>query len=139
MGIETAPLDVEEATEPPICAYSQEHKSQYHSHPRDVKDTHDIEKASPLPEQADETVRHPGQDLPSTSDHAHTIDPSSLSAILNVDLQCVALSCITICLRVEGLIIIVMDFQTPRRPLASHATGQIVSGRWRDYPHGRSS
>lgn len=100
MGIEIAPLDVEEATEPPICAYSQEHKSQYHSHPRDVKDTHDIEKASPLPEQADETVHHPEKGLPSTSDHAHTIDPSSLSRILNVDLQCVAPSFMTICFRV---------------------------------------
>ena len=136
MGIETAPLDVEEATEPPICAYSQEHKSQHHNHPRDVKDTHDIEKVSTLPEQADETVRRPEKDLPSTSDHAHTIDPFSLSAILNVDLQCVYLS---FCPKVEALIIIDMGFQTRRQLLASRGMGPIASGRWRDYPYGRSS
>ncbi|KAL5336585.1 hypothetical protein BJX70DRAFT_372346 [Aspergillus crustosus] len=94
MGIETSPLDVEESTEPPICAYSREHKSQHHNHPGDVKDTHDIEKAvypqetaPPQDETQTSTNRDSKQDLPSPTHHAHTIDPSSLSAILNVDFQ----------------------------------------------------
>ncbi|KAL4920649.1 hypothetical protein BDW62DRAFT_162019 [Aspergillus aurantiobrunneus] len=93
MGIDTAPLDVEESTEPPICAYLQEHNPQHHSHSRDVKDTLDIEKAAYSQGQSlDEALQattsgHSGQDLPSPTDHAHTIDPSSLSAILDVDLQ----------------------------------------------------
>ncbi|KAL4778485.1 hypothetical protein BJX76DRAFT_362687 [Aspergillus varians] len=95
MGIETAPLDVEESTEPPICVYSQEHQSQHHSHPRDVKDAHDIEKAAypegqaQLQDKAEQItpVCHTVQDLPSSADHAHTLGPSSLSGILDVDLQ----------------------------------------------------
>ncbi|KAL4873912.1 hypothetical protein BDV12DRAFT_67 [Aspergillus spectabilis] len=95
MGIETSPLDVEESTEPPICAYSQEHKSQHHSHSSDVKDTHDIEKAVHPQEKAPpqnetqqtSTTRDSEQDLPSPTHYAHTIDPSRLSAILNVDFQ----------------------------------------------------
>ncbi|KAL4806217.1 hypothetical protein BDV18DRAFT_139009 [Aspergillus unguis] len=75
MGIETTPLDVEESTEPPICAYSQH--DQDHNHPSDVKDTLDIEKAEST------------SDSENTSpiDYAHTIEPSHLSAILDVNLQ----------------------------------------------------
>ncbi|KAL5047665.1 hypothetical protein BDW71DRAFT_206410 [Aspergillus fruticulosus] len=88
MGIETAPLDVEETTEPPICGYSHEHNLQDHNRSGDVKDAHDIEKAAGKPlDESDPTAHHPKQDLPVSADHAHIISPSSLSAILDVDLQ----------------------------------------------------
>ncbi|RDW74407.1 putative potassium/sodium P-type ATPase [Aspergillus mulundensis] len=87
MGIETAPLDVEESTEPPICAYSQEHNSPDHNRPGDVKDAHDIEKAAGPPDETPPTAHHSEHDLPNPTDHAHIITPSSLSAILDVDLQ----------------------------------------------------
>ncbi|KAL2817280.1 hypothetical protein BDW59DRAFT_152739 [Aspergillus cavernicola] len=93
MGIDTSPLDVEESTEPPICAYSQEHISQHHNHPGDVK-TPDIEKAvysqqAPPQDSTQQTTinHHSKHELPSPTHHAHTLDPSSLSAILNVDIQ----------------------------------------------------
>ncbi|KAL4933047.1 putative potassium/sodium P-type ATPase [Aspergillus undulatus] len=94
MGIDNAPLDVEESTEPPICAYTQEHNSQHHSHPRDVKDTPDLEKAAShrpgksLDEHHPATpTRHFEEHLSTPTEHAHTVDPSSLSAFLGVDLQ----------------------------------------------------
>ncbi|KAL4884254.1 hypothetical protein BJY04DRAFT_215681 [Aspergillus karnatakaensis] len=94
MGIETAPLDVEESTEPPICAYSREHKSQHHNHPGDVKNTHDSEKAvqpqekaPPHKTQQATTTRHSEEDDTSPTHYAHTIEPSRLSAILDVDFQ----------------------------------------------------
>ncbi|KAL4903888.1 hypothetical protein BDW74DRAFT_34886 [Aspergillus multicolor] len=88
MGIETTPLDVEESTEPPICAYSQEHNSKDHNHPGDVKDSHDIEKvARPPPDETHSTAQHSEHNLPNPADHAHIISSSSLSAILDVDLQ----------------------------------------------------
>ncbi|KAL4800265.1 hypothetical protein BDV19DRAFT_353764 [Aspergillus venezuelensis] len=88
MGIDNTPLDVEESTEPPICAYLQEHN---HNHPGDVKDSHHLEKAASQdqapPEIHQAPARHSEQDLSTPTDHAHTIHPSSLSALLSVDLQ----------------------------------------------------
>lgn len=90
MGIETAPPDVEESTEPPIRAYTQ-HDFQHHNHPRDVKDTIDIEKAVHSHGQASDevTTRHSEND-PSSTDNAHTIEPSRLSALLDVNFQYVS-------------------------------------------------
>ncbi|KAI9369882.1 hypothetical protein BJX61DRAFT_517786 [Aspergillus egyptiacus] len=92
MGIDTSPLDVEESTEPPICAYSRDN-SQDHNPPGDVKSTHDIKKtgcSQQVPPQ-DSThapkTRHSEHDIHSPAHHAHTIDPTSLSAVLDVDLQ----------------------------------------------------
>ncbi|KAL5002891.1 hypothetical protein BDV10DRAFT_156509 [Aspergillus recurvatus] len=88
MGIETAPLDVEEATEPPICGYSHEHNLQDHSRSGDVKGAYDIEKAAGKPpDESQLTAHYSKQDLLGSADHAHIISPSSLSAILDVDLQ----------------------------------------------------
>ncbi|CEL04679.1 Putative Ca2 transporting ATPase [Aspergillus calidoustus] len=95
MGIDTSPLDVEESTEPPICAYSREHNSQDHNHPGDVKDTIDTEKtahsqpqASPKEEtQQIETNSCLESDHSSPTHYAHTIEPPSLSRILNVNLD----------------------------------------------------
>jgi Na+-exporting ATPase len=95
MGIDTSPLDVEESTEPPICAYSREHNSQDHNHPGDVKDTLDIEKAAHSQPQAPskegtqqiETDSDLEPDISSPTHYAHTIEPPSLSTILNVDLE----------------------------------------------------
>ncbi|KAL2844730.1 hypothetical protein BJY01DRAFT_185509 [Aspergillus pseudoustus] len=95
MGIDTSPLDVEESTEPPICAYTREHNSQHRNHPRDVKDTPDIEKPAHSQPQAPSedktrqttTNRDFEHDLSGPTHHAHTIEPSSLSAILNVGLD----------------------------------------------------
>ncbi|KAL4753094.1 hypothetical protein BDW72DRAFT_44613 [Aspergillus terricola var. indicus] len=88
MGIETAPLDVEESTEPPICGYSHKHHLQDHNRPGDVKAAHDTEKAATnLSNEPKSIAYHSEQDLPASTDHAHIISPSSLSTILKVDLQ----------------------------------------------------
>ncbi|KAL4981066.1 hypothetical protein BDW66DRAFT_123851 [Aspergillus desertorum] len=88
MGIETAPLDVEETTEPPICGYSHEHNLQDNNRFGDVKDAQDTEKAAGKSfDESQHTADHSKQDLSGSVDHAHIISPSSLSEILDVDFQ----------------------------------------------------
>jgi hypothetical protein len=135
MGIETAPLDVEESTEPPICGYSHKHPLQDHNRSRDVKDALDSEKAATtLSDEPESIAYNSEQDLPASADHAHILSPSSLSALLKVDLQYVSS-------RVPFASVDHVDMGSPtRRPLlVLHEMGQIVSGRWKDYPYGRSS
>jgi hypothetical protein len=143
MGIDTSPLDVEESTEPPICAYSREHNSQDHNHPGDVKDTIDTEKtahsqpqASPKEEtQQIETNSCLESDHSSPTHYAHTIEPPSLSRILNVNLEYV--SCTSSGIRT--LIVEVMDSQALKPPLASREMGPTRLRRWKDYPYGKFS
>ncbi|KAE8146938.1 hypothetical protein BDV25DRAFT_43570 [Aspergillus avenaceus] len=88
MGIETSPLDVEESTEPPICPYKG-HLQANHS-PTNVKPEHDPEKdpkrqASTTQSTASDHSRQ--LDTPSPTHHAHTIDPTRLAALLDVDIR----------------------------------------------------
>jgi hypothetical protein len=135
MGIETAPLDVEESTEPPICGHSHKHHLQDHNRSGDVKAALDSEKAATnLSDEPGSIAYHSEQDLPASADHAHILSPSSLSALLKVDLQYVSS-------RMPFASVDHVDMGSPmRRPLlVLHGTARIESGRWKDYPYGRSS
>ncbi|KKK20747.1 hypothetical protein AOCH_006326 [Aspergillus ochraceoroseus] len=95
MGIDTSPPEVEESTEPPICAYSEEQNLQQTRSLGDVKASRDIEKtqysANPttLQHETRQTPSNhdPKSDLPGPSHYAHTIDPPGLSQLFNVHLQ----------------------------------------------------
>ncbi|KAF9887700.1 hypothetical protein FE257_009653 [Aspergillus nanangensis] len=94
MGIDTLPPDVEESTEPPICACTEEHNSQSNIPSNDVKRDPDPEKkqtslASEPPSY--DSLAEPGppfqQDTESATNYAHTFDPPQLAALLKVDIH----------------------------------------------------
>ncbi|KAB8221530.1 hypothetical protein BDV33DRAFT_76365 [Aspergillus novoparasiticus] len=91
MGIETSPPDVEESTEPPICPYPKESKSQPNNHPSDVKSDPETEDGAPehSPTSFDSASNNSTrqQDFCSLLQYAHTIDPEHLAVILDVDVR----------------------------------------------------
>ncbi|KAE8363545.1 hypothetical protein BDV27DRAFT_6634 [Aspergillus caelatus] len=89
MGIETSPPDVEESTEPPICPYKKESKSQPNNHPSDVKQ--DPQAETRTQEQNPTSLKFAPNsstrqdDFRSLLQYAHTVEPEQLAVLLDVD------------------------------------------------------
>lgn len=93
MGTDISPLDVEESTEPPICASTEEQHSQQIK-PGDVNLHHDPEKTGELSLSAKpkfDRQGYPGEfpqhDIGTVSHHAHTFDSAQLATLLGVDIE----------------------------------------------------
>lgn len=89
MGIETSLPDVEESTEPPICPYQKESKSQPNDHPSDVKPDPQTENRTqeqnptPLKSTSNNPTRQ--DDLRGLLQYPHTVEPEQLAVLLDVD------------------------------------------------------
>ncbi|KAE8164753.1 hypothetical protein BDV40DRAFT_298074 [Aspergillus tamarii] len=89
MGIETSLPDVEESTEPPICPYQKESKSQPNDHPSDVKPDPQTEnrtqEQNPTPLKSTSNNPTCQDDLRGLLQYPHTVEPEQLAVLLDVD------------------------------------------------------
>lgn len=101
MGIETTP-DVEESTEPPICASTESTLSSPAAAVRPNHKQRETDEKQPTTLQASHNQRSnhhrynspelpdgPGRDV----ENAHLLEPSNLAVLLQTDLQCVVTRC----------------------------------------------
>lgn len=143
MGIETLSSDVEESTEPPICACTTRHPPQLTTAASTVKPESYSEQANisaapcrphSLSAASDGTSAVPD----SVHKYAHTLDAAELADLLQVDLQYVLVvssqSMVALCSNPFQ----VMDSRVQRQLLAWRETGLTGSKKRRRYRYGKS-
>ncbi|KAL4894410.1 hypothetical protein BDV59DRAFT_175425 [Aspergillus ambiguus] len=87
MGTDVSPPDVEESTEPPICAFTEEHHSDPIKSTKDVDTHRDLEKGQEQQPSSVSQSYSTCHDSETISCYAHTFDSAQLASLLEVNID----------------------------------------------------